>query len=183
MVYAIRKKWGGCEVKNAAMSIGLVLLLSLLVGAETRLIDIKISGKADDSSFAGVSPARTDSKAASSSGGSNSNTQVSIANTCNDTFWNRVPLTDSEIKVRWPNLPTAEELWNSSFRAFIDTSCIGEQNQTGLHIGDMTIENYTSNEPNFFSGLPDIFYSVPHIWLQYNSTIWVAVLTTLLLEG
>jgi len=39
----------------------------------------------------------------------------------------KVPLSDSEIKARWPDLPTAEELWNSEFKYFIDTRSFGKQ--------------------------------------------------------
>jgi hypothetical protein len=94
----------------------------------------------------------------------------------------KVPLSDSEIKARWPDLPTAEELWNSEFKYFIDTKSFGKQVvdpqlTKGVPVIEMEIEyeimNYTADVPNFLTG--DLMLNVPHIWLQYDETVWIQV--------
>lgn len=94
----------------------------------------------------------------------------------------KVPLSDSEIKARWPDLPTAEELWNSEFKYFIDTRSFGKQVvdpqlTKGVPLIEMEIEyevmNYTADVPNFLTG--ELMLDVPHIWLQYDETVWIQV--------
>jgi hypothetical protein len=94
----------------------------------------------------------------------------------------KVPLSDSEINARWPDLPTAEELWNSEFKYFIDTRSFGKQVvdpqlTKGVPVIEMEIEydimNYTADVPNFLTG--ELMLDVPHIWLQYDETVWIQV--------
>jgi hypothetical protein len=91
-----------------------------------------------------------------------------------------IPLTDSEIKLRWPNLPSPQELWNHGERNFIDarnyqqvgTSTFSLRGSGGLNV-ELQIKNYTSDGPDYFHG--GVIHNVNNIWLQYNSTIWVEV--------
>jgi hypothetical protein len=94
----------------------------------------------------------------------------------------KTPLSTSEIKTNWPDLPTAEELWNSEFKYFIDTRSFGKQAvdpqlAKDVPTVEMEIEyeimNYTSALPNFLTG--ELMRDVPNIWLQYNDTIWIQV--------
>jgi hypothetical protein len=94
----------------------------------------------------------------------------------------KVPLSDSEIKTRWNNLPTAEELWNSETKFFIDTRSFGKQVIDPQFVKDIPvieteieyeIMNYTADIPNFLRG--GIMLDVPIIWLQYDETVWIQV--------
>ena len=99
----------------------------------------------------------------------------------NTASFEQIPLSDNEIKTRWPDLPTAEELWNSEFKFFIDTRSFGKQvidpqfgeNAVAETKINWEIMNYTSDVPNYHTG--GIMYDLPHIWLQYNETIWIQV--------
>ena len=84
----------------------------------------------------------------------------------------KVPLTNDKINAAWPKLPTAAELWSSGSVYWIDTRV---DNTQFLHA---TPTNYTSDTPNLFRG--GITRNMPHIWLQYNATIWVQVPINLL---
>jgi hypothetical protein len=90
-----------------------------------------------------------------------------------------VPLSASDIAVAWPNLPTAQQLFNSVGVVSIDTSTLGKQGSwknpdpnapTSLDLSSV-ISNCTSNDITVYG----IVQNNPHIWLQYNSTIWVEV--------
>jgi hypothetical protein len=95
----------------------------------------------------------------------------------------QVPLTNAEIKADWPNLPTAQELWNSNVSCeYIDLNFNGkvQSSDTGMPAPEAptvmnllsTIVNCTVTTPNYYSGG---FSTCPQIWEQYNSTIWVLV--------
>jgi len=110
--------------------------------------------------------------------------QVSGTNPENEevAIFEKVPLSDSEIKARWPNLPTAEELWNSDGgKFFVDTRSFGKQvvdpQFADVAVVETEIEweimNYTADIPNFLRG--GIMLDVPIIWLQYNDTVWIQV--------
>lgn len=96
-------------------------------------------------------------------------------------------LTPSEIAAAWPNLPSAKELYDTD-SLMIDLRYAGKQSTlaNGLPGGllpdpnsqtvyDMSslIANYSSDDPIFDFGI--IVQNNPHIWLQYNSTVWVEV--------
>lgn len=82
-----------------------------------------------------------------------------------------VPLTNVQINAAWPNLPTAQQLWNSTTKCWIDTD------QEGANAGP--IENCTYN---VLSSLGDQGYepNVPSIWLQYNTSVWIQIPVNLL---
>jgi hypothetical protein len=96
----------------------------------------------------------------------------------------KVPLTDSEIEARWPNLPTAQELYSNGFCLVVDLSYCGKQvssmkealpdpaSPTVIDIESMIV-NCTMDIPNLLHG--GILHDVPHIWLQYDNTTWVQV--------
>ena len=105
-------------------------------------------------------------------------------------------LTNSQIKSSWNNLPSAQEIWNSSNKsglAFCDTrwyslSYVGEDyiNLTTIHSWDNSsysflVQNKTDvNIPNLLNGgITPMFY---HIWLQYNNTVWIEVPQTYLVN-
>jgi hypothetical protein len=96
------------------------------------------------------------------------NAKAEVTQVTNNNLLNPVPapLTNSEIETIYPNLPTANQLWNGGNCAYLDTS--NSNNGPGL-----TVSNYTSDEPNFLQG--GVLKNVPHIWLQYNSTVWIEV--------
>jgi hypothetical protein len=100
----------------------------------------------------------------------------------------RIPLTPSEIAAAWPNLPSAESLYDTGGCLMIDLRYSGKQSITANGLpGDglpdpnspivcnmsYWIANYTSNDPIVNLGI--IVQNDPHIWLQYNSSIWVEV--------
>lgn len=96
------------------------------------------------------------------------------------------PLASSEIAAAWPNLPTAQQLFNSDYAVLVNTSALGNLSSTNSppnpHPNDPKVDLTISDIANYTS--PDIISSygivnnVPHIWLQYNSTVWVQVPTT-----
>jgi hypothetical protein len=97
-------------------------------------------------------------------------------------IFEKVPLSDSEIKARWPNLPTAEELCNSDeVKFFVDTCSFGKQvvdpQFADVAVVETEIEweimNYTADIPNFLRG--GIMLDVPIICLQYKDTVWIQV--------
>jgi hypothetical protein len=91
-------------------------------------------------------------------------------------------LTNEEVTQLFPNLPTADQLWNNGTCNWIDIN----ESQTGVvtHLGQNNatvylpavspsdvIRNYTEFIPDFFTGQYAGYYA--HVWLQYNETIWV----------
>jgi hypothetical protein len=96
----------------------------------------------------------------------------------------KIPLTDSEIKARWPDLPTAQELYSNGCCLVVDLRYCGKQvssmnealpdpdSPTVIDIESMIV-NCTMDIPNFLHG--GILHDVPHIWLQYDTTTWVQV--------
>lgn len=92
-----------------------------------------------------------------------------------------IPLSSSEITSAWPNLPTARQLYNTVGVNMIDTRTLGMQGSLknldpnapeSLNLTSM-VSNYTSNDVTIYG----IVQNDPHIWLQYNSTVWVEVPT------
>lgn len=96
----------------------------------------------------------------------------------------KIPLTDQEIKSRWPNIPSAKELYGKEVCVVVDLRYCGKQvssmadelpdpeSPTVLDMSSM-IANCTVNAPNLLHG--GIVCSVPQIWLRYDESIWVAV--------
>lgn len=103
----------------------------------------------------------------------------------------RTPLTASEIAGAWPNLPSAKELYDSGSCLIIDLRYAGKQSKLAYGLPDelpgelpdpnspavydmsSEIANYTSDDPIIDLGV--IVHNNPHIWLEYNSSIWVQV--------
>lgn len=95
----------------------------------------------------------------------------------------KVPLTDSEIKSRWPDLPTAQEIYGNGCLV-IDLRYCGKQassmnddlpdpdSPTVIDI-ESIIANCTMDVPDYLHG--GIMRDVPSIWLQYDNTTWVQV--------
>lgn len=95
----------------------------------------------------------------------------------------KIPLTDSEINARWPNLPTAQEIYNNGCLV-IDLRYCGKQVSSmndGLPDPDSPkvidiesiIVNCTMDIPDYLHG--GIMLDVPQIWLQYDNTTWIQV--------
>jgi type II secretory pathway pseudopilin PulG len=91
-------------------------------------------------------------------------------------------LTNEEVAQLFPNLLTADQLWNSGACTWIDI----RESQTGVitHLGYNNatvylpavspcdeIMNYTEFVPDFYTGQYAGYYA--HVWLQYNDSIWV----------
>ncbi|MGB9959014.1 MAG: hypothetical protein ACPLKQ_00620 [Candidatus Bathyarchaeales archaeon] len=95
----------------------------------------------------------------------------------------RILLTNDEIKARWPNLPTAEEIYGKEVCVVIDLRyCVKQApsiygyyicNGCRVWAWDLVVVNCTMNVPDFLHG--GIIRDVPQIWLKYNESIWVAV--------
>lgn len=95
----------------------------------------------------------------------------------------KIPLTNSEIEAAWPNLPTAQELYNEGC-VVIDLRYCGKRVSsmnddfpdpdapTVIDI-ESVIVNGTIDVPDYLHG--GIIHDCPKIWLQYNSSIWVSV--------
>jgi len=96
----------------------------------------------------------------------------------------KIPLTNEEIKSRWSNLPSAKEIYGKEVCVVIDLRYCGKQvssmtdelpdpdSPTVLDMSSIIV-NCTMNVPDYLHG--GIIRDVPHIWLKYNSSIWVAV--------
>jgi hypothetical protein len=96
-------------------------------------------------------------------------------------------LTPSEIAVAWPNLPSAKSLYDTGSCLMVDLRYAGKQsimanglpgelpdpNSPTVCDPSSLIANYTSNDPIINLGI--IVQNDPHIWLQYNSSVWVEV--------
>lgn len=108
--------------------------------------------------------------------------------TVDPNLFKEVPLNDSEINANWPNLPSVETLMNSTPKVTINTDEIGKtdpslpipSNPTGYML-PFEITNYTADAPNPITGQID--YNLPHIWLQYNATLWVLVPPAMLVSA
>jgi hypothetical protein len=106
------------------------------------------------------------------------------SNTDDVEFWQKTPLTNGQIKEKWPNLPTAKQIREDDFCFCIDLRYCGKQassmsddlpdpdSPTIIDI-QATIVNCTMNVPDFLHG--GIIYNLPHIWLQYDKYIWIQV--------
>lgn len=100
-------------------------------------------------------------------------------------LFKQVSLSTSSIHATWPNLPTAQMLWNSTSKFYVNTAEIGQPDPSAPapslssgHINSWQFENCTVDLPNIITG--SIVTNTPIIWLQYNSTIWIQVPITLL---
>ncbi len=103
------------------------------------------------------------------------------------------PLTDSQIKEAWPNLPSAQQIVNNGLYSIINTNnYIILSNSTANKIYLQTpphwwdnsssttvIQNETlTNSPDMLlGGIVPVTY---HIWLQLNATMWIGVPQTYL---
>jgi hypothetical protein len=96
----------------------------------------------------------------------------------------KIPLTNSEIEAAWPNLPTAKEIYSNDGCLVVDLRYCGKQvssmndelpDPNSPTVIDMAsiIVNCTTSIPNSAHGV--VMRNVPKIWLQYNSSLWVAV--------
>jgi len=102
------------------------------------------------------------------------------------------PLTASEIAAAWPNLPSAKELYDAGGCLMVDLRYAGKQSPlvNGLPDGlpdpnSPTLYNVSSLYANCTSddtilNLGIIVRNDPHIWLEYNSSIYVEVPTSYL---
>jgi len=116
---------------------------------------------------------------------------VQVAGSASETrdSFGRVLLSNSDVMARWPDLPTAEDLYTNGPCLVIDLRYCGKQvssiNEslpdpnfpTVVDIESILV-NCTQNIPNYLKG--GINYDSPQIWLQYNDTIWLQVPYTLL---
>ena len=136
--------------KSILMKLSALVLLSLFA-ASMQLSNIK----ATDTSIANA--------AATASPSSSSANSIAVST------W--TPLMDSQIKADWPNLPTAKEIWNTYWGKPPGVWYINTQEASAATVA--SIANYTSNEPDYLNG--GISVNENHIWLQYNSTIWIQV--------
>jgi len=96
----------------------------------------------------------------------------------------KVPLTNDQIKAKWPNLPTAKQLYENEGGLVIDLRYCGKQvssmNEALPDPNSPTVFNVTSTIVNCTTTLPDYLHgglivNSPQIWLQYNSSIWIKV--------
>ena len=87
-----------------------------------------------------------------------------------------LPLANSQIKAAWPNLPTAQQIVNSSFGySSIDSSMPGfddVKNYTWISPVNAIQRNYISPTPMFVTRLVPIEY---FIYEKLNNTTWVSV--------
>jgi len=99
-------------------------------------------------------------------------------------LWQDVPLTNDQIKATWPNLPTPKQLYENEGGLVIDLRYCGKQvssmdealpDPNSPTVFDVTsiIVNCTTTVPDYLHGGLDV--NSPHIWLQYNSSIWIQV--------
>jgi len=96
----------------------------------------------------------------------------------------KILLTNDEIKARWPNLPTAKEIYGKEACVVIDVRYCGKQassmtddlsdpnSPTVIDVVSMIV-NCTMNVPDYLHG--GVIRDVPQIWLKYNESVWVAV--------
>lgn len=96
----------------------------------------------------------------------------------------KVPLTNDQIKAKWPNLPTAKQLYENEGGLVIDLRYCGKQvssmNEALPDPNSPTVFDVTSTIVNCTTTLPDYLHgglivNSPQIWLQYNSSIWIKV--------
>jgi hypothetical protein len=87
-----------------------------------------------------------------------------------------LPLTNSQIKTAWPNLPTAQEIVNGSWGySSIDSSMLGfddVKNYTWISPVNAIQRNYPSPTPMFVTRLVPVEY---FIYEKLNDTTWVSV--------
>lgn len=108
----------------------------------------------------------------------------------NTTLYQKIPLTNQEIRSRWPKLPSAEELLreaalHKSICVIVDLRYCGKQfssmaddlpdpnSPTILDISSMIANCTIRNVPDMLHG--GIMPYVVNVWLRYNSSIWVLV--------
>lgn len=105
-------------------------------------------------------------------------------------FTTPIPLTASDISNAWPDLPSANQVYNSGSCSIVDLNTFGKSVPVNTTTGlpstsgvnpnsqpcfnvSSTIVNCTSTVLNYQTG--QYISNVPTIWLQYNTTIWVQV--------
>jgi len=96
----------------------------------------------------------------------------------------KIPLTNDQIKAKWPNLPTAKQLYENEGGLVIDLRYCGKQvssmnealpdpNSPTVIDVTSTIVNCTTTVADYLNG--GLRVNSPQIWLQYNSSIWIQV--------
>jgi hypothetical protein len=96
----------------------------------------------------------------------------------------KIPLTNDQIKAKWPNLPTAKQLYENEGGLVIDLRYCGKQvssmnealpdpNSPTVIDVTSTIVNCTTTVADYLNG--GLRINSPQIWLQYNSSIWIQV--------
>jgi hypothetical protein len=96
----------------------------------------------------------------------------------------KVPLTNEQIKAKWPNLPTAKQIYGNEGCLVIDLRYCGKQvssmNEALPNPNSPTVIDVTSTIVNCTTTVADYLHgglhvNSPQIWLQYNSSIWIQV--------
>jgi hypothetical protein len=96
----------------------------------------------------------------------------------------KIPLTNDQIKAKWPNLPTAKQIYENEGCIVIDLRYCGKQvssmnealpDPNSPKVIDVTsiIVNCTTTVADYLHG--GLIVNSPQIWLQYNSSIWIQV--------
>lgn len=96
----------------------------------------------------------------------------------------KIPLSNEEIESRWPNLPTAKQLYENGGGLVIDLRYCGKQvasmneslpDPKSPTVYDVTsiIENCTTTSVDYHLGGLNV--NTQRVWLQYNSSIWIQV--------
>lgn len=97
------------------------------------------------------------------------------------------PLTASEIAAAWPNLPSAKALYDAGHYIMVDLRYAGKQvphvngfpegdpdpNYPTVYNASSLIANCTSDDTLINLGIT--VHNDPHIWLEYNSSVYVEV--------
>ncbi|MDG6222093.1 MAG: hypothetical protein QCH99_02395 [Candidatus Bathyarchaeota archaeon] len=94
----------------------------------------------------------------------------------------KIPLTNDQIKAKWPSLPTAKQVFENEVCLSIDLRYCGKQASSMNDVRpdlkspatfdlSSTIVNCTTTVPDLLKG--GVRAGIPQIWLQYNSSIWI----------
>jgi hypothetical protein len=89
-----------------------------------------------------------------------------------------IPLTNEQIKEKWPNLPSAKQIYENDFCVSIDLRYFGKQVSSIDEVfpdpDSKALFDVTSQISNYTTTSRDLV-TVSNIWLQYDSNIWVQV--------
>lgn len=98
--------------------------------------------------------------------------------------YNHIPLTNEEINVAWPKLPTAKQLYDEGDCLIYDSRYSGKKvssmdqiypdtsSPTVIPMSNL-VSNYTSTDIGALKN--QLTTNSAHIWLQYNASVWVLV--------